>query len=286
TTAYRYSLARAPRAPAIFAKLGLRPMPLGLDLRGGLYLLYEVDVNGAISQLLDAYEQDFRRALTAASITIGDVQPLRNDDNLRNGLRVLLSADADVNAAVAAMRRAVPDANFTTGRSTAPYVDMTLTSAQLTERQRGAIEQNMVTLRNRVNELGVTEPIVQQQGADRIAVQLPGVTNSAEVKDILGRVATLEFRLTDTTNSPLEAVQRGRAPLGTRLEYHRADANGYRQPTLLKRDVIATGDQLVGATSSVTQDGPSVQVRLNAQAGDEMLRATQANVGRPMAVVL
>src|SRR5690606_36372718 len=96
----------------------------------------------------------------------------------------------------------------------------------------------------------------------------------------------LEFRLTDTTNSPLETVQRGRAPLGTRLEYHRADANGYRQPTLLKRDVIATGDQLVGATSSVTQDGPSVQVRLNAQAGDEMLRATQSNVGKPMAVVL
>jgi preprotein translocase subunit SecD len=281
TTTYRYSLARAPRAPAIFAKLGLRPMPLGLDLRGGLYLLYEVDVNGAISQLLDAYEQDFRRALTAASITIGDVQPLRNDDNLRNGLRVLLSADADVNAAVAAMRRAVPDANFTTGRSTAPYVDMTLTSAQLTERQRGAIEQNMVTLRNRVNELGVTEPIVQQQGANRIAVQLPGVTNSAEVKDILGRVATLEFRLTDTTNNVADAVQRGRAPLGSRLEYHRDG-----RPTLLKREVIATGDQLVGATSSVGQQGPAVSIRLNAQAGDQMLRITQANIGRPMAVVL
>jgi preprotein translocase subunit SecD len=256
-------------------------MPLGLDLRGGLYLLYEVDVNGAISQLLDAYEQDFRRALTAASITIGDVQPLRNDDNLRNGLRVLLSADADVNAAVAAMRRAVPDANFTTGRSTAPYVDMTLTSAQLTERQRGAIEQNMVTLRNRVNELGVTEPIVQQQGANRIAVQLPGVTNSAEVKDILGRVATLEFRLTDTTNNVADAVQRGRAPLGSRLEYHRDG-----RPTLLKREVIATGDQLVGATSSVGQQGPAVSIRLNAQAGDQMLRITQANIGRPMAVVL
>src|SRR5690606_39391637 len=128
--------------------------------------------------------------------------------------------------------------------------------------------------------------IVQQQGANRIAVQLPGVTNSAEVKDILGRVATLEFRLTDTTNNVNDALQRGRAPLGSRLEFHRADANGYRQPTLLKREVIATGDQLIGATSSVTQEGPSVQIRLNAQAGDEMLRITQANIGRPMAVVL
>ena len=100
--------------------------------------------------------------------------------------------------------------NFSVGGGSTPYVDATLTNAQLTERQRGAIEQNMVTLRNRVNELGVTEPIVQQQGASRIAVQLPGVTNSAEVKDILGRVATLEFRLTDTQNNVTEALQRGR----------------------------------------------------------------------------
>ncbi len=283
---FRYSLARAPRAPEIFGRLGLRPMPLGLDLRGGLYLLYEVDVNGAIAQLLDAYEQDFRRALTAANISVADVRPLQNDDNLRNGMRISFAPDVDLDAALVALRRAVPDANFNVGGGSTPYVDATLTNAQLTERQRGAIEQNMVTLRNRVNELGVTEPIVQQQGASRIAVQLPGVTNSAEVKDILGRVATLEFRLTDTQNNVTEAVQRGRAPLGSRLEYHRADVNGYRQPTLLKREVIATGDQLVGATSAVTQDGPSVQVRLNAQAGDEMLRITQSNIGRPMAVVL
>src|SRR5690606_6877925 len=204
-----------------------------------------------------------------------------------NGVRMTFAQGTDLDAAVAAMRRAVPDMAFVTGSTAAgPYVDATLTRAQVTERQRGAIEQNMITLRNRVNELGVTEPIVQQQGTNRIAVQLPGVTNSAEVKDILGRVATLEFRLTDTTNNVNDALQRGRAPLGSRLEYHRADASGYRRPTLLKRDIIATGDQLIGATSSVTQEGPSVQVRLNAQAGDQMLRVTQANIGRPMAVVL
>jgi len=282
---YRSALSRAPRAPAIFRTLGLRPMPLGLDLRGGLYLLYEVDVNGAIAQLLDANEQDFRRELTAANISFSDTQRLQSD-GVFNGVRVVFPAGTNLDAAAAVMRRVVPDANITTGEAGTAYVDATLTSAQLQERQRGAVEQNMVTLRNRVNELGVTEPIVQQQGSNRIAVQLPGVTNSAEVKDILGRVATLEFRLTDTTNSVQEAVQRGRAPLGSRLEYHRADATGFRRPTLLKRDVIATGEQLVGATTAVTQDGPSVQVRLNAQAGESMLRTTQANIGRPMAVVL
>ena len=132
-----------------------------------------------------------------------------------------------------------------------------------------------------MNELGVTEPEVRQQGVDRISVALPGVLNSAEVKDILGRVATLEFRITDVANNVQDAVARGRAPVGSRIYYHRSG-----QPTLLKREVIATGDQLIDARSTATQEGPAVAIRLNAQAGDEMLRITQANLGKPMAVVL
>ena len=280
------ALARASRAPEIFRKLGLRPMPLGLDLRGGLYLLYEVDLKGAVSQLLDSYEQDFRRALGAQNLLFGDVTPLTDDDGVPNGLRVTLAPGTSVEAARKAMQDAVADLTYTAGESGGTnWIDAQMTAAQVTERERNAIQQNIVTLRNRVSELGVTEPIVQQQGPDRINVQLPGVLNSAEVKDVLGKVATLEFRLTDTGNSVQEAVQRGRAPLGSRLYYHR-EVNGVRQPTLLKRDVIATGDQLVDATSTATQEGPGVAVRLNAQAGDEMLRVTQNNVGKPMAVVL
>jgi preprotein translocase subunit SecD len=143
----------------------------------------------------------------------------------------------------------------------------------------------MVTLRNRVSELGVSEPTVRQQGIDRISVELPGVLNSAEVKDILGKTASLEFRLTDVTNNVQDAVLKGRAPLGSRIYYHR-EGNGVRQPTLLKREVIATGDQLVDAKTTATQDGPGVSIRLNSEAGDEMLRITQANMGRPMGVVL
>jgi preprotein translocase subunit SecD len=278
------ALARASRAPALFRSLGLRPMPLGLDLRGGLYLLYEVDLNGALGQLVGSYEQDFRRALSAKNLAFTDVVPVNSEDGVPVGVRVTFPEGTDLGAAREAMQAVATDLTLDTDGG-ARSIEARLSATQVTERQRNAIQQNIVTLRNRVSELGVSEPIVQQQGLDRIVVQLPGVQNSAEVKDILGKVATLEFRLTDVQNSVQEAVTRGRAPLGSRLYYHR-ERDGVRQPTLLKREVIATGDQLVDATTTVSQEGPAVAIRLNAQAGDEMLRVTQANVGRPMAVVL
>jgi preprotein translocase subunit SecD len=244
--------------------------------------MYEVDLNGAVSQLLDSYEQDFRRALSAKNLIFSDVVPLTRDDGVSNGLRVTFPPGTDIGAARETMQAVAGDLALDSGGG---LIEARMTPAQVTERQRNAIQQNIVTLRNRVSELGVSEPMVQQQGVDRIVVQLPGVLNSAEVKDILGRVATLEFRLTDVSNSVQEAVARGRAPLGSKLYYHR-ERDGVRQPTLLMREVIATGDQLVDATSTVGQDGPAVAIRLNAQAGDEMLRITQANVGRPMAVIL
>jgi preprotein translocase subunit SecD len=282
---YVSALSRAPRAPAIFRTLGLAPMPLGLDLRGGLYLLYEVDVNGAVGQLITSYEQDYRRALSGANLAFTDAAPLQAASGALNGVRVTFPAGTNMTVARDVMLKAVADVTYTIETGPVPRIDATLTATQVADRKRNSIQQNMVTLRNRVNELGVTEPIVQQQGIDRISVQLPGVTNSAEVKDILGKIATLEFRLTDTANSAQEAVLRGRAPIGSRIYYHR-EVNGVRQPTLLRREVIATGDQLVDASTTMTQDGPGVSVRLNSEAGDEMLRITQANIGRPMAVIL
>jgi preprotein translocase subunit SecD len=279
---YVSALTTASRTPAFFRAIGLRPMPLGLDLRGGLYLLYQVDVNGAIKQLLESYDQDFRRALSAAQLQFTDITQVAIDSEVTNGLRISLPGGADASAVRSALLKVVPDLTYTVrDAGGSRYIDASLTAAQLRTRQDSAIEQSITTLRNRVNELGVSEPIVQRQGADRINIQLPGVQNSAEVKDILGRVATLEFRLTDTENSVQEAVARGRAPLGSRIYYHRDG-----RPTLLKRDVIATGDQLVDATSTVTQDGPGVDVRLNSIAAAEMLRTTGRNVGKPMAVVL
>ena len=275
------ALARAPRAPGFFRTLGLRPMPLGLDLRGGLYLLYQVDVNDAVRALLESYEQDYRRALTGASITFNDALPLNGDDGINNGVRFTFPAGADLAAARDVMQKTISDVSYKLNEGASPSVDAVLTPAQVTTRKRNAIQQNMISMRNRVGELGVTEPEVRQQGVDQISVTLPGVLNSAEVKDILGRVATLEFRLTDVANSVEEAVTRGRPPVGSRIYYHRDG-----RPTLLKREIIATGNQLIDANTTVTPQGPGVSVRLNTQAGDEMLRITQANIGKPMAVVL
>lgn len=278
---YVTALSFAPRAPEIMGKLGLRPMPLGLDLRGGLYLLYQVDVDGAIRQYLEAYGQDMRRALTQSNIAFSDVVVTSVDSERTNTVRVLLPAGSNVDAARDVLVKAIPDTPLSTVQlSNGPAVQLILTPQLIRERQDYAIQQNLTTLRNRVNELGVAEPIVQRQGVDRISVQLPGVQNSAEVKDILGKVATLEFRLEFTGGNAFEALQRGRAPIGAKLYESREGP-----PVLLKRDIIVTGDQLTTATSTPTQDGPGVSVKLDARGGDEMLKTTRANLNKRMGVV-
>jgi len=278
---YISALTTASRAPEALRHIGLRPMPLGLDLRGGLYLLYQVDVNGAVSQLLESYDQGFRRTLSSANLPFNDITTYTSSKStVPNALRVSLPAGADVGAVRDALRKGNTDLTFSIGSdATGQTIDMELSQTQVRARQDYALQKNITTLRNRVNEMGVSEPIVKQQGIDRINVQLPGVQNSAEVKDILGKVATLEFRLEDSQNSAAEAQQRGRAPLGSKLYQMEG------RPVLLKRELIATGDQLTNATSSNGNEGPEVNVTLNGQGGDSMLRNTRLNVGRRMAVV-
>jgi preprotein translocase subunit SecD len=272
---YITALSFAPRTPEFLRMLGLRPMPLGLDLRGGLYLLYQVDVNAAVGQALDGYVQDVRKALAGANVPFKDVTTAAVGADKPNALRVQLAPGANVDAARSALATPLQGLTVSTDTSGgAPVIQAVMTSAQIREREDYAIQQNITTLRNRVNELGVSEPIVQRQGLDRINVQLPGVQNSAEVKDILGRVATLEFRLED--------MQLGRAPLGTKLYTH----TRLGRPILLKREVIATGDELTNATTGQSQEGPAVNVRLDARAGEAMLRTTRANLNKRMAVVL
>ena len=278
---YVNAMMYASRAPSWLQALGLRAMPLGLDLRGGLYLLYQVDVDGAVAKLLDSYDQDIRRALRADNLTFTDINTLTVDSDIPNGIRVLLPPNTDQARVRTSIQKVQPDlacrdASVAQGSA----VDCVLTPQQVRERRDFAITSNITTLRNRVNALGVSEPIVQRQGLDRILVQLPGVQNSAEVKDLLGKVATLEYRMVD----PRPVPPNGRAPIGAKI-YDRYDRGQYVGKIMLKRDVIVTGDQLTDARSSSGQQGPEVSVTLNSAGGEEMLRNTRANLGKPMAVV-
>ena len=281
---YISALSMVPRAPAFFRVLGLKPMPLGLDLRGGLNLLYQVDVNSAIVATLQNYSQDSGRALAAAKIPFRNITFAKAGGSaLQNALQIDFAPGADLSAAQQALATPLQGLTITTqSGSDGPQLLATMSPALLKQREDYAIEQSVTILRNRVNQMGVSEPIVQRQGLDRIDVQLPGVQNVAEVKNLLGRFATLEFRLNDTTGNAVAAVQTGNVPLGDKL--YTKTPNG--MPLLLKREVIATGDQLTNATAGQGQEGPEVEVTLNSKAGDNMLRTTRQNVGKQMAVVL
>jgi preprotein translocase subunit SecD len=287
---YINAMQYASRAPSWMRAIGLKPMPLGLDLRGGLYLLYQVDVNGAVEQYLNTITQDFQRALKEDKIAYADINNIKVNADIPDGLRVLLPAGADLGKVRAALGKAhselaCRDANVVDGAA----IDCVLTPAQLRERRDFAITSNITTIRNRVNTLGVSEPIVQRQGLDRIVVQLPGVQNSAEVKDVLGKVATLEWRLEDTRPIPPSCLASGpgaacRAPIGAKIYDHYV-AGEYVGKAMLKRDIIATGSQLISASYSTGQTGPQVDVTLNSAGGDEMLRTTRSNLGKRMGVV-
>jgi preprotein translocase subunit SecD len=232
-----------------------------------------VDTEGAVDQLLQTMERDFRTALRLAKVPYQDVAVSGK------AVRVTLRDPSQTAAARQALLKYDPQLTLTDD-AVPGGISATLSEAAIKDRQSFAIQQNITALENRVNALGVAETVVQRQGQNRIAVQVPGVQDASEVVRLLGKVATLEFRLVDPVNSPLEAQRTGRAPLGTKL-YKMKDGS----PVLLKRDVIATGEQLIDASFAPSQGEPAVSVKLDARGGDEMLRTTRENLNRPMAVV-
>ena len=269
------ALTLAPRTPAFLRGLGLKPMSLGLDLRGGVHFMYEVDMDAAITQALDRLESDFRTVLRDARVRYKTV---RRDGDV---VRVTLGSAEDRDTAMRLIRESDAGLTFDERRVGEDFeLVVGLTEEQVRQRQDFAIEQNTVTLRNRVNELGVSEPVVQRQGADRIVVQLPGIQDPAQAERVLGATATLEFRLVDEVNNAFEAAERGRAPLGSSLY---RDRNG--QPVLLLRDVIATGDQLTDASAGFDEGSPAVFVNLDARGARRMGETTRANLNKRMAVI-
>ncbi len=263
-----------PRTPAWLRSMGLKPVPLGLDLRGGVHFLFEVDVSAAIKQRLDAYSADFNKLLL-------DERIRRSVSVAGQEIQVRIADAADADRAEKLLRDADPDIELER-RAAAEGVLLVarMTPAQIKERQDFAIQQNTTTLRNRVNELGVAEPIVQRQGLDRIVVQLPGVQDPGQAERVLGATATLEFRLVCGEENAFEAERTGRAPLGCELFKARTG-----EPVLLKRRTIVTGDQLVDASQGFDQGQPAVFVRLDSNGARNMLETTKANLKKPMAVV-
>jgi preprotein translocase subunit SecD len=272
---YVIALTRESRMPNWMRTVGLSPMSLGLDLRGGVHFLYEVDVEGAVAQALERLERDLRAQLRDERIPYSSV--VIDKDTVRVTLR---SAD-DVQKAITAMTGDAPGITVDADtNSPAPVLSVAFTPEQLRQRQDFAIQQNITTLRNRVDQLGVAEPLVARQGRNRILVQLPGVDDPNQAIRVLGATATLEFRLVDETGDAYEAARTNRAPIGTKL-YKQRDGT----PILLKRQLIVSGDQLTDATTGFGDAGPEVNVRLDDRGGKQMLAATRENVGRRMAVV-
>ena len=263
----------APATPAWMRTLGMHPLKLGLDLRGGVHFLMEVDMVEAMNKMKTQLVSDFRNELRSADIRLAGART--EGDDVVVTFRDAATRDAAESLLASRHRDFVFQSYERDGRF---FITAKMTQQKLSEIRTNAVEQNINIIRNRVNELGVAEPLVQRQGAERIVVELPGIQDTARAKEILGATATLEFRLVDST-ADLNAAIQGRLPPGTELHY---DKNNY--PVVLQKRVILTGDHIVDASSSSDENGrPQVNISLDSRGGSIMSDFTKDNVGKSMA---
>ena len=268
------ALTFAPRTPNWISGFGLKPMSLGLDLRGGVHFKFQVDLDAAIEQRLNQYIADINKALI-------DKRIRRNIKKQGNVISIELSDPEDLSLARSLIREIDPLLEINTiTANLSPVLQVAMTQDQLKERRDFAIQQNILTMRNRVNELGVAEPIVQRQGLDRIVVQLPGVQDPTQAERILGATATLEFRMVCENESAFDAEAKGRAPIGCELFVDRVG-----NPVLLKKKTIVSGDQLIDASQTFSEGRPAVSIRLDNKGSQSMLETTKRNLNKPMAVL-
>jgi preprotein translocase subunit SecD len=271
---YVVALNLAPSIPQWLSGLGGKAMSLGLDLRGGVHFLLEVDMEAVISTSIDRYYNELRTLLRKDKL----YKKIRKEDNL---LVASFKTEEQKDEAKKLIKNELSDLMIVEGSESALEVSLEMSSNAQKAAKSSALKQNITTLRNRVNELGVAEPIIQQQGSERIVVQLPGVQDTARAKEILGAVATVEFRLVDEKNDVQTAIQSGKMPSGSKL-YKFKDG----LPLLLKTTVIVTGENIVDASSSVDKDNnPMVSITLDNAGGRAMLETTKEFVGYRMAVV-
>lgn len=270
---YTVALNLASTVPDWLAKLGGRPMVLGLDLVGGVHFAMQVDQKAALEKRLEGFAEDIRTTLRDGRIAYRSVE--RRGDN---SIQVSLGEGASADAARTALAKSQPTLTYDVSGQT---ISVKVPEAELKQIASGAIEQNLTTLRNRVNALGVSEPTIQRQGEDRIVVELPGLQDTAEAKRLIGATASLEFRAVVEGNAE-DAVRSGTIPPEAKV-YRVRDSGA---PVLLNKRALVTGDQMVSASVSTDQNGmPAVAVTLNNVAGQRMLDYTSANVGKLMSVV-
>ena len=263
----------APATPAWLRAIAAEPMYLGLDLRGGVHFLLEVDMDAAVKQAEERYVGDIRGALRAEKIRYASIA------KVNDFVQVKLKSEVDAANAKAVLGTEFRNLKLSDGKELF-VIEARISIDEKTQIKKFALAQNMTTLRNRVNELGVAEPIIQQQGDARIVVQLPGVQDTTRAKEILGATASLEFRMVDVKHD-VQLAAKGKQTIGSRL-YH--ERNG--QPILLKRQIIVTGDQIVDASSGLDQNNSAaVYITLDGIGAKKMGRTTRDNIGKPMAVV-
>ncbi len=278
---YVVALNLLSRSPQWLTSIGALPMYLGLDLRGGVHFLMQVDMKAALSKKLDAYTNDIRGMLRE--------QRLQYSGLAREGqsISVRFRESALREKALARISKDMPDLELKTSEEGGEFrINGSLRIEAQRKTQEFALQQNITTLRNRVNELGVAEPIIQQQGADRVVVQLPGVQDTAKAKDILGRTATLEVRMVEEEKmdpGTLQQAKAGQLPFGTELYYER---NG--QPVLVKKQVVLTGERINDAQPGFDgQSGePAVHINLDGTGARIFQQVTRESIGKRMAILL
>ncbi|ASK56055.1 protein translocase subunit SecD [Vibrio tarriae] len=265
----------AASTPDWLESIGAAPMKLGLDLRGGVHFLMEVDMDAAMEKLVTQQEESFRSDLRDEKIRYRAIRPLSD------AVEVTLRDAEQLAQTKLLLESKHRDMTFTTSETDGRFVLLAkFTEARLQEIRNYAVEQNITILRNRVNELGVAEPLVQRQGATRIVVELPGVQDTARAKEILGATATLEFREVDD-KADLAAAAAGRAPAGSEIKF---DRNG--RPVVLKKRVILGGSSITDASSSADEYGrPQVNISLDSEGGNKMSAFSKKNIGKLMATV-
>jgi preprotein translocase subunit SecD len=274
---YVVALNLAPATPQWLSSLNASPMYLGLDLRGGVHFLLEVDMAAAEKQAVSRNATDFRQYLRENKLRYLSV--VINDSFVHVKFKNQALHDEAVEKLSSQFRSWEFKAEAV--ESTTPTLVANMSADELAEVRKYALQQNIITLKNRVNELGVAEPVIQQQGDNRIVVELPGVQDTARAKEILGATATLEYHMVDVEHSTSSAVA-GRVPHGSKV-YDRREGG----KILLKKQVIVTGSEIVDASSGIDNDSgsPMVSVSLDGPGGKKMSKTTRDNVGKPMAVV-